>query len=41
MSNSNLPIPESISDNNESFGDLLKQYERSHARKAEDGGKQL
>ena len=26
---------------NESFGEMLSQYEKSHFRKAEDGGKQL
>ncbi len=31
------PSPE----NNESFGDLLSQYEQSHSRKSDDGGKQV
>src|ERR1700730_8843510 len=26
---------------NESFGEMLSQYEKSHSRKADDGGKQL
>ena len=36
-------IPESPVDNegSESFGDLLREYERSHSRKAEDGARQL
>src|ERR1700692_2750416 len=32
---------ESNSEPNESFGDLLSQYEKGHSRKREDGGKQL
>jgi small subunit ribosomal protein S1 len=32
---------ESSTDLNESFGEMLSQYEESHSRKAEDGGKQL
>jgi small subunit ribosomal protein S1 len=32
---------ESAPEPDESFGDLLSQYEKSHSRKAEDGGKQL
>ena len=28
-------------ESNESFGDLLSQYEQSHARQADDGGKQI
>src|SRR5512142_1329966 len=36
-------IPESPVDNegSESFGDLLREYERSHSRKGEDGARQL
>jgi small subunit ribosomal protein S1 len=41
MSNSNSPETKSTSEPNESFGDLLAQYERSHAGKAEDGSKQI
>jgi small subunit ribosomal protein S1 len=33
--------PESATEAGESFGDMLSQYEKSHSRKAEDGGKQL
>jgi small subunit ribosomal protein S1 len=35
------PAAESSPDLNESFGEMLSQYEQSHSRKAEDGGKQL
>jgi small subunit ribosomal protein S1 len=45
MSNSevpeSLPNPESANESTESFGDLLSQFDSSHARKGEDGGKQL
>jgi len=44
MSNSDIPSQnpaEPITESNESFGDLLSQYEKSHSRKREDGGKQL
>jgi small subunit ribosomal protein S1 len=45
MSNPNVPeskpAAESAAATDESFGDLLSQYERSHSRKSEDGGKQL
>jgi len=34
-------IPENTPESTESFGDLLSQFERSHARKTEDGNKQL
>src|SRR5277367_5949340 len=44
MSNSNLPESNSTPDipveNNESFGELLSQFEQSHAHKTEDGSKQ-
>ncbi|MGC1293874.1 MAG: S1 RNA-binding domain-containing protein, partial [Alloacidobacterium sp.] len=44
MSNSNLPESQSTPDipveNSESFGELLSQFEQSHANKAEDGTKQ-
>jgi small subunit ribosomal protein S1 len=33
--------PETTTENNESFGEMLSQYEKSHSRKAEGGGKQL
>ena len=32
---------ESAADTSESFGEMLSQYEKSHSRKREDGGKQL
>jgi small subunit ribosomal protein S1 len=45
MSNPGIPKSQSITDSTadlgESFGDMLSQYEKSHSRKAEDGGKQL
>src|SRR5277367_4532243 len=44
MSNSLLPeshpIPDSAVENNESFGELLSQFEQSHSHKTEDGTKQ-
>src|SRR6202162_3554497 len=45
MSNPSIPKPEITSESaaepEESFGDMLSQYEKSHSRKREDGGKQL
>jgi small subunit ribosomal protein S1 len=45
MSNSenpeSVPTAESATESSESFGDLLSQYEKSHSRKSQDGGKQL
>jgi small subunit ribosomal protein S1 len=45
MSNPGTPesrlTAESATEPSESFGDLLSQYEKSHSRKSEDGGKQL
>jgi len=45
MSNPGTPEPqftaESASEPDESFGDMLSRYEKSHSRKREDGGKQL
>ncbi|MFZ0792756.1 MAG: 30S ribosomal protein S1 [Candidatus Korobacteraceae bacterium] len=42
MSDQNLTDPQSDNELlNESFGDLLSEYERSHSHKAEDGTKQL
>src|ERR1700674_963767 len=45
MSNSDIPeskhIGDSVAEPEESFGDMLSQYEKSHSRKREDGGKQL
>src|ERR1022692_269815 len=45
MSNPSIPesqvTAESATESGESFGDMLSQYEKSHSRKAEGGGKQL
>jgi small subunit ribosomal protein S1 len=45
MSNPGAPesplTAESTAETNESFGDMLSQYEKSHSRKSESGGKQL
>jgi len=45
MSNPNLseaqPTPENNLENNESFGELLAQFDQSHSHKSEGGGKQL
>jgi small subunit ribosomal protein S1 len=45
MSNSGIPEPtpstETVTEPAESFGDMLSQYEKSHSRKREDGGKQI
>jgi len=40
MSNPNLPEPQSTPEQ-ESFSDILSQYEQSHSLATEDGGKQL
>jgi small subunit ribosomal protein S1 len=40
MSDPNIPEPQAVSEPNESFGDLLSQFEKSHKRPAE-GGKQI
>src|SRR4029077_11514267 len=45
MPDPSTPEPKSIANSaneaDESFGEMLSQYEKSHSRKAEDGGKQL
>jgi small subunit ribosomal protein S1 len=43
VSNPSIPESQPATETSESFGDLLSQYEKSHARKRsnEDGGKQL
>ena len=45
MSNPSSPESQSQTastlESNESFGEMLSQYEKSHSRKSEDGGKQL
>jgi small subunit ribosomal protein S1 len=40
MSDPNVPEPQATSEPSESFGDLLSQFEKSHAHRAE-GGKQI
>ena len=41
MSDPNTPEPQPATEATESFDELLAQYEKSHSRKREDGGKQL
>src|ERR1035441_604074 len=41
MPDTNNPESQSPNDSNESFDQLLSQYEKSHARLREDGGKEL
>ncbi len=41
MSNPDLPESNPVAESSESFEDILSQYEKSHSRKKEDGGKQL
>ena len=41
MSNPITPEPHPVAESNESFEEILSQYEKSHSRKSEDGGKQL
>jgi small subunit ribosomal protein S1 len=45
MPNSEIPeprlTPETATEPSESFADLLSEYDKSHSRKREDGGKQL
>ena len=41
MSNPRAPESNPIAESSESFEDILSQYEKSHSRKKEDGGKQL
>ncbi len=41
MSDPNIPESPPTSEPDESFDQILSQYEQSHSRKAEDGGKQL
>jgi small subunit ribosomal protein S1 len=38
---SQLPADTAAAEPDESFGDMLSQYEKSHSRKSADGGKQL
>jgi small subunit ribosomal protein S1 len=41
MSNPKTPEPHPVAESSESFEDILSQYEKTHSRKKEDGGKQL
>jgi len=41
MSNPITPEPRPVAESSESFEDILSQYEKTHPRKKEDGGKQL
>jgi small subunit ribosomal protein S1 len=41
MPNPNTPEPHPAAESNESFEDILSQYEKDHSRKKGDGGKQL
>ena len=41
MSNPSTPESHSVAESNESFAEILSQYEKGHSRKKEDGGKQL
>jgi small subunit ribosomal protein S1 len=41
MSDPGIPDPQSTAEPNESFSDLLSQYEKSHSRKSDDGRKQI
>jgi len=41
MSNPLLPESQSAAESNESFGDLLSQFEQSHSHRTAEGGKQL
>src|SRR3990172_4459304 len=41
MSNTSIPESQSTPESNESFGNLLSQYEQSRSRKADGGGKGL
>ncbi|HYM06213.1 MAG TPA: 30S ribosomal protein S1 [Terriglobales bacterium] len=41
MSNPSVPEPHPAAESNESFEDILSQYEKTHSRQKEGGGKQL
>ncbi len=41
MSDSSIPEPQATPEPNESFEDILAQYEQSHSHRADDGSKQL
>src|SRR5271167_2287845 len=41
MSNPSVPDSQPTAETNESFGELLSQFEQSHSHKAEDGSRQI
>src|ERR1019366_2512712 len=41
MSNPSIPDSQPTAEPDESFGELLSQFEQSHSRKAEDGSRQI
>ena len=41
MSNPGIPESHPVAESNESFEDMLSQYEKSHSRKKEEGGRQI
>src|SRR5690242_13305256 len=41
MSNPGVPESQPTAEADESFGDLLSQYEKSHSRKTDDGRRQI
>jgi small subunit ribosomal protein S1 len=41
MSNPSIPDSQPAAETNESFGELLSQFEQSHSHKAEDGSRQI
>jgi small subunit ribosomal protein S1 len=41
MSDSSIPDSQPTAETNESFGELLSQFEQSHSHKAEDGSRQI
>ncbi len=41
MSNPSIPDSQSTAEPNESFGEVLSQFERSHSHKTEDGSRQI
>ncbi len=41
MSDPSIPDPQPTAEPDESFGELLSQFEQSHSRKAEDGSRQI
>ena len=41
MSNPGIPESHPVAESNESFEDILSQYEKTHSRKKEEGGRQI